>query len=665
MIALNMIVKNEAAILERCLRSVAPWVDYYVIGDTGSTDGTPDLIREFFRAQEIEGEIHHFPFVDFGQARNEALDRCRRSSGRFDHVLFTDADMELVVDDATFRDRLRDPAYCMRQVSSISYDNVRLVHRGLPARYIGPTHEYLNIPHPSRLSGAWFRDHDDGSSHAEKTERDIRLLQSFLELHPSDARSMFYLAQTYRTSGEYDKAIDWYERRIALGGWAEEVWYAHYRIADCHRLLGEDAAFVHRALGAYQIRPSRAEPLHLLANHYRLKGQNDLAVLMANMGRQIPMTDDSLFVEHSAYQHGFDEELSIAGFYSPIPHIRSSGHDACMDLATRREVPAHVKAIATQNQMYYAAPAETFFGPPSYETQISAKAGETYRPMNPTIAIVEGRIRCGLRLVNYTVGENYRTFEEDGRVRTRNALLELSSDFKVQSYVDLAEPAFWHGLRLSDRVQGFEDLRLFFWRSSWWATATVLDQNTRGLAEMALIRISSGPESAQVVEVHVQRHTDVEPHLHQKNWMPLVREEDLFLIYRSDPTTILRVDPETKQAKKHRASIPPRDLSHLRGSSQVLPLDDGWLYVAHEAFDREEGRRYTHRLVWLDGDLVLRRMSDPFYFIHTGIEFCAGLAHLVEPPRDELVFTFGVQDERAHLMSFPTRSVLAKLKEVR
>ena len=661
MIALNMIVKNEASILERCLRSVAPWIDYYVIGDTGSTDGTPELIQNFFRAREIDGEVHRFPFVDFGQARNEALDRCRRSPGRFDYILFADADMELVVDDAMFRDGLRDPAYAMRQVSSISYDNVRLVRRDVSARYIGPTHEFFDVAHPGRLSGVWFRDHDDGSSHGEKYERDVRLLQSFLEQHPNDARSMFYLAQTYRCQGEHQKAIEEYERRIAVGGWIEEVWYSHYRIADCHRALGDEASFVHRALLAYQLRPSRAEPLYLLANHYRLQGQNDLAVLMANMGRRIPMSNDNLFVEHSVYRHGFDEELSIAGFYSALPQIRNEAHQACMDLATRRELPEHVKAIATQNQMYYALPAERFFGPAACVMQIHARDGEAYRPMNPTIAIAEGRIRCGLRLVNYTVGENYRTFEEDGRVRTRNAILELSQDLTVARYADLVEPAFWHDVRRSDRVQGFEDCRLFFWRNSWWATATVLDQNTKGVAEIALIQIVG----MQVDQVYVQRHPDVEPHLHQKNWMPLVRGDDLFLIYKSDPTTILRVDPETKQAKKHSTSTPPRDLSHLRGSSQALPIDGGWLYVAHEAFERDEGRRYTHRLVWLDDDFILRRMSDPFYFLHTGIEFCAGLAHLLEPTRDELVFTFGVHDERAHLMSFSTAKVLATLKEVR
>src|SRR5271165_6411751 len=101
-LCLNMIVKNEMANLERCLGAVAPYIACWVIGDTGSTDGTQDFIRSFFAARGIPGEIHSFPFENFAQARNEALDRARVSKLRFDYLLLTDADMELTVQDPAF-----------------------------------------------------------------------------------------------------------------------------------------------------------------------------------------------------------------------------------------------------------------------------------------------------------------------------------------------------------------------------------------------------------------------------------------------------------------------------------------------------------------------------------------------------------------------------------
>src|SRR5205085_11409466 len=83
-LCLNMIVRNEAAIIERCLASVAPVIDHRVICDTGSTDDTPERIETFFRERGIDGTLVKTSFVDFGTTRNEALDACRNSSFSFD-----------------------------------------------------------------------------------------------------------------------------------------------------------------------------------------------------------------------------------------------------------------------------------------------------------------------------------------------------------------------------------------------------------------------------------------------------------------------------------------------------------------------------------------------------------------------------------------------------
>src|SRR5262245_3306257 len=110
-LCLNMIVKNETANLERCLTAVVPHIACWVIGDTGSTDGTQDFIRDFFAARKIPGELHEFPFQNFEQARNEAL-RCAYASPlAFDYLLFDDADMELVVEDPALLGRLDAPGY--------------------------------------------------------------------------------------------------------------------------------------------------------------------------------------------------------------------------------------------------------------------------------------------------------------------------------------------------------------------------------------------------------------------------------------------------------------------------------------------------------------------------------------------------------------------------
>ena len=140
-----MIVKNEIANLERCLSAVAPYISCWVIGDTGSTDGTQEFIRSFFAARNIPGELHSFPFVNFSQARNEALDRARASKLNFDYLLLTDADMELTVQNPTFLQDLTSAAFKVLQRSAVSYWNIRLLRRDAPASYKGVTHEFLNV----------------------------------------------------------------------------------------------------------------------------------------------------------------------------------------------------------------------------------------------------------------------------------------------------------------------------------------------------------------------------------------------------------------------------------------------------------------------------------------------------------------------------------------
>ena len=84
-LALCMIVKNAADTLRPCLESVVGVVDQIVIADTGSTDGTCDVAREF-GAVLLSAPWHDH----FADARNAALARATT-----DWVLVLDADEEL------------------------------------------------------------------------------------------------------------------------------------------------------------------------------------------------------------------------------------------------------------------------------------------------------------------------------------------------------------------------------------------------------------------------------------------------------------------------------------------------------------------------------------------------------------------------------------------
>ena len=114
-ICMNMIEKNESAIIERCLASILGVIDCYFICDTGSSDNTVEIISTFFDRHGIPGEIVHTTFRDFSQARNEALIAAQNSAMEFDVILLTDADMELQVASPDRATDLAGPAHIIVQ----------------------------------------------------------------------------------------------------------------------------------------------------------------------------------------------------------------------------------------------------------------------------------------------------------------------------------------------------------------------------------------------------------------------------------------------------------------------------------------------------------------------------------------------------------------------
>ena len=444
-LCLSMIVKNEMVNLERCLSSVADHIDCWVIGDTGSTDGTQDFIRAFFAKRGLPGELHSFPFVNFEQARNDALRRAYDSELEFDYLLLADADMELVVEDLGFRAKLEGPGYQLMQRagSGLVYWNARLVRRDVGAWYHGVTHEYLDVPGGvTRLTGLWYKDHASGANRVDKFERDIRLLMEALKLDPGNVRYHFYLAQSYRDAGRKQEAADAYAQRADMGGWDEEVWAARRQQALCLRDLGDESGFRQAALAAFNLRPQRAEPLYDLAHHYRIKGWNDVSTLFSERGMEIAIPkDDILFVEEWIYRYGLREEFSISANYARDADRKDRGFAACEWLALNRDIPAGPRELAFSNLQYYVQPINQLL--PSFVTrQLEFTPPEGFKLLNPSVARCGEDIFVCQRAINYGISEDGSTYETaNGEpVQMRNFLLRLDEALRTRSCAQILLP---------------------------------------------------------------------------------------------------------------------------------------------------------------------------------------------------------------------------------
>lgn len=317
-ICLNMIVKNESAVIVRCLASLKPIIDYWLIVDTGSTDGTQKIIRDFMK--DVPGELYERPWVNFGHNRNEAL---QLAKGKADYVLFIDADETLTFDtDFKLPKMDKDLYYIMADYSGMQYARVRLINNHLDWKWVGVLHETVESPQlktRDTLLGVRNIVNTDGarSKDPKKFQKDAQILEKGLLEEPNNSRYVFYLAQSYKDAGDYEPAIKNYQKRMAMGGWDQEIFWCLTQIAILQEILERPAPIIIEGYEkAYAYRPSRLEPLYHLASYYRRTGKYQEGYKTALKGINTPLSSDILFVERWIWDYGLLLEYSICSYWT-------------------------------------------------------------------------------------------------------------------------------------------------------------------------------------------------------------------------------------------------------------------------------------------------------------------------------------------------------------
>ncbi|MFJ9455240.1 glycosyltransferase [Kitasatospora sp. NPDC101447] len=340
-----MIVKDEAAVIERCLASVRDLVDTWVISDTGSTDGTQELIRRALAG--IPGELHEEPWVDFGHNRTLNI---RHAHGKADYLLLVDADM--VVRQEGPLPELTADSYLLRHAADLEYRIKRLVRGSTAWRYEGSTHEYLTTDQADRsadLDALVIEHFADGGSRSDKFERDARLLREDLERDPANPRTVFYLAQTLRDLGRTAEAVELYRRRAGMGAWAEEVYYALLQVGVLTAEQGDWPSAMEALLRAWESRPQRLEACYELVSRLRLMGRHHSAHAFARAGLDRAMPDDWLFTQPWVYRWGLLFEYSVTSYWVGDP---KGSLEACDRLLALADLPERYREQTLANREF-------------------------------------------------------------------------------------------------------------------------------------------------------------------------------------------------------------------------------------------------------------------------------------------------------------------------
>jgi len=335
-ICLTMIVKNESQVIRRCIDSVRDYINYWVIVDTGSTDGTQDLIKEIMAEYEIPGELHERPWVDFGHNRTESLNYSKDKS---DYRLIIDADDVLVVENPEVNPFLnidKDFYKIKLRLGSLAYYRSQVIRGNQDWKYVGVLHEYLSGPEGVSLEEDFLEGvemHASVSGHnrdikgKDKYYNDALIFEKAILTTPKEdlpidleRRYVFYMAQSYRDAGMNERSVEAYERRVDLGGWNEEIYISKYWVARQKQTMGKpDEEVIDAYLKAWEYRPNRLESLYHLIKFLGSKKRYALAFALSAIGMKTGPCSDILFVEDEIWKWRMPDEYSVLAYYNGNP----------------------------------------------------------------------------------------------------------------------------------------------------------------------------------------------------------------------------------------------------------------------------------------------------------------------------------------------------------
>ena len=644
-LCLNMIVKNESKIIYRMFDSVIDLIDTWCICDTGSTDNTKELIQEYFDKKGKPGKIIEEPFRDFGYNRTVALKACE-SMENVDYILLLDADMILEKSPNLSNDEIKslliDDVYYMYQGSpQFFYKNVRVVKNNIGCTYKSPTHEYLNTL-PGTKYGSFQRDvlfiNDigDGGAKSDKTDRDIRLLLKGLEDEPNNDRYTFYLANSYRDKGDNKTAIEYYKKRIEIGGWIEEVWFSHYSMGKCYKNMGDNANAMYSWLEAYNFYPNRIENLYELIQHYRFEGKNNYAYhmyMLADYERKQHTIWDYLFLQKDIYDFRLDYELSIIGYY-----CNRDNHDltkTCMKVISNLGADDGMCRNVFSNYKFYTKEISKF-AVPMKETNMAILnnigkdlllpyIGE-FTSSTPTMCYNKnGDLLVGLRYVNYRINDKGEYINQE-HIETKNVIATI--DISMPEWKKKGEFLLNYDTTRDDLYVGLEDVRIMTTTTS----DNIYYNANRGLGdwskhemviEHGIVNIESESVDKSVF-LKYEKQTNIE-----KNWVLFQgndQEASLKAIYKWQPLTIGNIVDNEFQTTSEIPS--PNFFRYLRGSTNGVIIGDEIWFLTH-LVSYEDRRWYYHCMVVLDKNTYkLKKYSPLFTFEKKPVEYSLGFVHI-------------------------------------
>jgi hypothetical protein len=688
-IGLVMIVKDESHVITEALQSIADFIDYYVISDTGSTDNTESVITDFFKSKNVDGQIFHDTWSDFGTNRSLVL---QHAMGRMQYAIMVDADdvVKMPSEIKSKKDfyQVLDPTFdgfkvgIVDEQDSVFYWRTQIFNLKVKWKYDGVLHEYpvlanarVNANHNnlkelpvkivSRRLGSRNR-----MDIKDKYRKDAEMLLRGLEKEPLNTRYMFYLAQSFRDCHEFERSIEWYQKRVDFGGWYEEVFYSLYMIGKMALFsVKNEPLGIRNNLKAFSVHPKRVESMNSLVQYYKMKSEFRTALMYVRKVKDVPFpAEDGLFLENELYSHTLKLDYMLLSFLCFEP-FEFYDLKKFVEKEDDLKVLEDIRLLQTYPSLLLGRSKLIDFPKdlvPKNPSPIEKK-NENYRVFNPSVArkTQDGTIWINIRCSNFDV--HYLPTDKDGMIRTENfiAPLDLSRIYKM---VD--KSTFYEKYRRETqaRILGYEDIRLFWYNGRWCFMAN--NDEIPGhinSPQMVFGRMAENPNDEDMT-------WDIEYVIHlkfpyqqktEKNWVPLLYDDDdtkLDILYSCHPVMVLCPDLATgfcfvKHELPWSPLIPFPQEYKIRNSTPFIQFRGGWLGVSHVVYFLKEynyQRVYYNIFVWLTHDFTNVRISNFFHFEKHIVEFANGIART---PDNKILLSYSLSDSIPKTAKFEEQEI--------
>jgi tetratricopeptide (TPR) repeat protein len=259
------------------------------------------------------------------------------------HGYWFDCDEQLIIDPTFNKNQFTADLYMINTyIGQMKYTRNTFFKVSKPFRWYGPVHEFIVCDDQNITSGLATGIHVnvsmDGASWqgkiSEKYLSHSHKLETYINENRQDPRWIFSPAQSYHDSASIPdnreeneerlrRSLKYYkERTERTDGYAEEIYYSHYRMGTIMRSLEQPWNLtLQQCLKAYAIDPLRGESIKTIIDYYLQMGEWHLGYLYTKFGYENfhgknPYPKKLLFVDESLYIWKFAEAHAATCFYT-------------------------------------------------------------------------------------------------------------------------------------------------------------------------------------------------------------------------------------------------------------------------------------------------------------------------------------------------------------